>query len=182
VHLEYPSPDLTDGVVRLRPWSELDLACVREAATDPAIPAGTTVPAIFTPDEGRAFIQRQRARIERGEGVSLAIAEARADEARGLVWLAVRSQPGVTGLGYWVVPSARRQGYGLRAVRLACDWALQRPETHRVEAWVEPENVPSQRLLAAAGFVREGVLRSFLTVGARRADAIVFARFRDGPE
>src|SRR4051794_40132897 len=61
--LAYPDPELTDGVVRLRPWSEDDLDCVREAATDPRISAGTTVPAVFTPEEGLAFIGRQRQRI-----------------------------------------------------------------------------------------------------------------------
>jgi RimJ/RimL family protein N-acetyltransferase len=128
------------------------------------------------------FIQRQHARIERGEGVSLAIAQARDDQAIGLVWLAVRPRPGVTGLGYWVIPSARRHGHGTRAVRLASDWALRRPQARRVEAWVEPQNQASQRLLAAAGFAREGVLRSFLTFGDRRADAVVFARAHDAAE
>jgi ribosomal-protein-alanine N-acetyltransferase len=46
----------------------------------------------------------------------------------------------------------------------------------RVEAWVEPENVASQSLLTAAGFTREGVLRSFLAYPTRRADAVVFSR------
>jgi RimJ/RimL family protein N-acetyltransferase len=49
----------------------------------------------------------------------------------------------------------------------------------RLEAWVEPGNRPSQRLLAATGFTREGVLRSFLSFPDQRADAIVFSRIRD---
>ena len=47
-----PSGALTDGSVRLRPWADNDLACVREAGTDPRIPDGTTVPRFFTPDAG----------------------------------------------------------------------------------------------------------------------------------
>ncbi len=177
--LAYPAPPLTDDVVRLRPWSERDLDCVREAATDPAIPAaGTTVPAGFTSEEGRAFISRQRRHIEHGEGISLAIADASCDRAMGLLWLAVRPQPGVMGLGYWMIPSARGQGLGTRAARLAAGWALQRAGTARIEAWVEPGNLASQRLLVAAGFTREGVLRSFLNLGGRQADAIVFSRTR----
>jgi [ribosomal protein S5]-alanine N-acetyltransferase len=49
----------------------------------------------------------------------------------------------------------------------------------RVEAWVEPENLPSQRVLTAARFRREGVLRSFLSCAGRRADAVVFSRTAD---
>jgi ribosomal-protein-alanine N-acetyltransferase len=176
VRLAYPDPALTDGVVLLRPWTPGDLKCVEEAAADPTIPAGTSVPAVFSPEEGLAFIERQGLRIDHGEGVSMAVADAGTDRAVGLIWLPLRPQPGVVGLGYWVVPRARGTGVGTRAVRLATNWALTLSGAARVEAWVEPENAPSQRLLTAAGFVREGVLRSFLHLDDRRADAIVFSR------
>jgi hypothetical protein len=50
---------LSDGVILLRRWEETDLDCVERAAADPDIPKGTTVPATFTPAEGRAWIERQ---------------------------------------------------------------------------------------------------------------------------
>lgn len=172
VVLRYPSPDLSDGVVTLRPWRDDDLACVEQAATDPRIPAGTTVPAVFTREAGLAFVARQRRRAEDGEGLSLAIeADGR---AVGLLWLGVRPQPRVLGVGYWVIPDARGRGFGTRAVRRATLWALDTAGWSRVEAWVAPVNVPSQRLLASAGFQLEGRLRSFLDGG--RTDALVFAR------
>lgn len=175
--LAYPDPMLTDGVVLLRPWQPGDLDCVREAGTDPRIPAGTTVPSVFTPEAGGAFIARQRRRVESGEGISLTVADVLTDRARGLIWLPLRPQPGVMGLGYWVVPSSRGQGLGTRAVRLAAAWALSGAGMARVEAWVESDNLASQRLLLAAGFIREGVLRSFLAVGGTtRADAAVFSQ------
>ena len=59
---------------------------------------------------------------------------------------------------------------------LPSDWALPALGVARLEAWVEPDNEPSLRVLAAAGFAREGVLRSFLTLGGRRADAVVLSR------
>ena len=46
----------------------------------------------------------------------------------------------------------------------------------RVEAWVEPGNSASRRVLTTAGFVCEGTLRSFLSFPTRRADALVFSR------
>lgn len=117
--LTYPDPDLTDEVVRLRRWRETDIDCVRQAAMDPGIPEGTTVPALYRPDAGRAFIRRQWQRAENGAGVSVAIAAAESDEALGLLWLGIRPQAGVLGLGYWVVPGARRRGLARRATRLA---------------------------------------------------------------
>lgn len=110
------------------------------------------------------------------DGVSLIVADAETDETLGLVFLPVRPQAGVVGMAYWVAPHARGRGIGTRAVRLAADWALARPGTVRVEAWVSPANVASQRLLTAAGFTHEGRLRSFTDFGDRRSDVIVFSR------
>lgn len=172
----YPTPDLSDDMVRLRRWSERDLDCVEQAGRDIRIPIGTTVPAIFSREAGLGFIHRQWQRIENGEGISLAITEASTDRAVGLVFLGVRPQAGVMGLGYWVVPDARGRGIGTRAVRLASAWALDVAGVARVEAWVEPTNAASVRLLVSAGFRREGLLRSFLSFGDRRADVIVFSR------
>ncbi len=174
--LKYPDPDLTDGVVRLRRWRESDIDCIRQAAADPGIPEGTTVPAHCTPEAATAFIQRQWRRVETGEGLSMAIADAASDEALGLLWLGARPQAGVVGIGYWIVPGARRRGLAGHATRLATAWALDGAGMTRVEAWVEPANIASQLLLTSAGFKREGVLRSFLAFANRRSDAVVFSR------
>ena len=129
---------------------------VREAGTDPSIPSSTTVPSSWTIDAGRAFIDRQRNRIESGEGISLAIHAFNPDRTVGLVSMMLRRQPGVIGLGYWVVPSARQRGFARRAAILAGDWAVGSGGFARIEAWVEPDNQPSQSVLTAAGFELEG--------------------------
>ena len=58
----YPDPDLRDIVVRLRRWSEDDVECIRDASTDPDIPKGTSVPAVFTEEGGRSFVRRHSRR------------------------------------------------------------------------------------------------------------------------
>jgi len=111
--------------------------------------------------------------------MSLAVANAGTDEARGLAVLLERPQPEVVGIGFWVVPLARRRGLATHAVALLSRWALVEAGVARVEAWVEPENTASQRVLMGAGFKREGVLRSFLSFAERRADAVVFSRIAE---
>jgi RimJ/RimL family protein N-acetyltransferase len=172
----HPVASLTDGSIELREWAYDDVGCVEAAGADPRIPAGTTVPAHFTPQAGRAFIERQWSRADAGEGISLAIHAVGLGKAVGLVSMMLRPQPGVIGLGYWIVPVARGQGYATRAALLASDWALGDGGFARIEAWVEPNNVASQAVLAAAGFEREGLLRSFLVVDGERSDAFVYAR------
>lgn len=176
MELFYPDPEPTDGVVRLRQWLLTDIECVRRASADPSIPQGTSVPAVFTPEAGRSFIKRVRSRLENSEGVALALTNAGTDEAVGQVWIGVRPQPGVVGLGYWVVPDARQRGLATRAVRLAATWALGPLGAARIEAWVAPDNEPSMRTLASTGFHQEGVLRSYLVFGNERSDMVVWSR------
>jgi ribosomal-protein-alanine N-acetyltransferase len=106
--------------------------------------------------------------------VSVAIADHDTDEALGLVILQPRRQPGVAGLGYWIVPKARRRGLAGRAVGLMTEWGLA--GFARVEAWVEPGNLASQRVLESNRFVREGLLRGFLVLGSPRADVLLYSR------
>ena len=73
VELFYPDPELTDGVVGLRPWRLADHECVRLAGTDPQISRCTTVPAVYTPVEGRAFIERHRRKISIHRKIALAL-------------------------------------------------------------------------------------------------------------
>lgn len=177
--LRYPTR-LADGVVRLRPWAEDDVACVEQAARDPRIPEATTVPADYTHDAGLAFVRRQHERLSSGQGWSLVVADHDTGVALGFVGMMVRPRPGVAGLGYWIVPAARGRGLACRAVGLLTGWALE--TFARVEAWVEPDNTASQRVLAANGFEREGLLRGFLVLGTRRTDIVVFSRLRGGCE
>jgi [ribosomal protein S5]-alanine N-acetyltransferase len=175
VVLSYPDPPLTDGVVVLRKWTESDIGCVEEASRDPDIPSGTTVPASFTPAEGLAWIERQWGRADKGEGLSLAIADAGSSEALGNINLLFRRQPLTAEIGYWLIPRVRRRGLGSRAVALFARWAVTGAGLVRVEALVVPDNMPSQRVLEKAGFRREGHLRSYLVFDQQRADALMYS-------
>jgi [ribosomal protein S5]-alanine N-acetyltransferase len=175
VRLSYPDPALTDGAVVLRRWEESDIGCVEEASHDPSIPEGTTVPARFTPAEGLAWIERQWERSDKGEGLSLAIADAGSNEALGVVVLLFRRQPGTVEIGYWLIPRARGRRLASRAVALVARWALTDAGLARVEALVVPDNIASQRVLEDVGFRREGHLRSYLVFNGRRADAFIYS-------
>jgi [ribosomal protein S5]-alanine N-acetyltransferase len=168
-------PPLTDGTVVLRFWRKTDLGCVDEASRDTRIPKGTTVPDLFTERDGLAFVERQWGRLASGEGVSLVIAAAESDEALGHVTLMLTKQTGTVSIGYWVIERARGQGLASRAVRLLARWALIDVGLARVEAFVEPDNAASVRVLEAAGFQREGLLRSYLAIHPTRADAYIYS-------
>lgn len=71
--------------------------------------------------------------------------------------------------------SARGRGLASRAVRVLVRWALVDVGLARIEAFVEPSNTASMRVLESAGFQREGYLRSYLAIGDGQADAHIYS-------
>jgi ribosomal-protein-alanine N-acetyltransferase len=178
--LAYPDPPLTDGAIRARPWTVQDLPAIESASHDPYIPTVTSVPSVYTDEEGRAFVERQWKRIAGGHGLSLCIADARTDAALGFIGLGLENRAhGRASFGYWVVPGARGRGVAPAAVRLMSAWAFSSLGLARLEILVEPWNSASLRVADQAGFRREGVLRSYEKFKGRRADLIMHARTAD---
>lgn len=106
----------------------------------------------------------------------LAVPDLSDDRAVGLVVVSLRPQPGVGGLGCWVVPRARGRGAASAAVRLITPWSFEALRLQRLEAWVDPTNLASQRVLLSAGFLHEGRLRNFFTTAdGQPSDALVFS-------
>jgi RimJ/RimL family protein N-acetyltransferase len=138
----------------------------------------TTVPAVFTAEAGLAWIDRQWSRLETGEGLSLAIADAESGEAVGAIVAILQPDDelrrGTAELGYWVIERARGDHLAARAVALLSRWALE-GRLLRLEALVEPANTASRRVLERAGFHREGYLRSYLAFPTRRSDAVIYS-------
>lgn len=70
-------------------------------------------------------------------------------------------------LGYWLLPSHWGQGVMRKALPQWLPLAFGKLQLHSVVAYVEPENMASTRLLAAAGFAHEGLLRECTKRGER---------------
>jgi ribosomal-protein-alanine N-acetyltransferase len=90
-------------------------------------------------------------------------------------------------VGYWCGRPFTRQGHTLAAVRLACDFAFRTLALHRLEAACIPENAPSRRLLARAGFAEEGYAKAYLKINGIWRDHVLFGltsplREPEGPD
>ncbi|MFH8410656.1 GNAT family N-acetyltransferase [Streptomyces sp. NPDC018019] len=96
----------------------------------------------------------------------------RADDGTAVGSICFHGPPdgeGAVEIGYALCPAARGAGWATEATRLLADWASGRPEVRTVRAVTEPVNVPSQRVLERAGFVRSGDrygLREYVFAGA----------------
>jgi [ribosomal protein S5]-alanine N-acetyltransferase len=175
-------PTLAAGPFRLRPFTLADTGAVREAASDPLIPLITTVPAAFTQDEVRRFIERQWSRAEQGTGYSFAIADAATDGAVGQagLWLNDLAE-GRASVGYWVIRPARGRRAAASAVRAIARWAHHDLQVPRLQLYVEPWNTASVKTAESAGFRREGLLRSWQEVGSTRKDMYMYGRLATDP-
>ena len=81
-------------------------------------------------------------------------------------------------LGYVLAREHWGKGIATAAARLALGDGFDALGVGRVEAFVDPENVGSVRVLEKAGMIREGLLRRYLVHRGRVRDRYVYATTR----
>lgn len=84
-------------------------------------------------------------------------------------------------LGYWAGAPFAGQGLISDAVRAALIFAFGPLGLHRVEAACLESNAPSQAVLAACGFQKEGLARRYLRIDGHWRDHLLFAKLDDDP-
>jgi ribosomal-protein-alanine N-acetyltransferase len=173
-------PELQSGPVVLRPFSLSDLPLIRLASADPYIPSMTSVPSAYSDDGGCAFIERQLNQASGGHGFPFVIAESSCP-GTGLggmgLWLQ-EIESGRASIGYWVVPSARGNNYAGWALRGLVTFAFAMLAIPRLQLFVEPWNVASQRTAAFAGFTQEALLRGWERIDEVQRDVYSYALLR----
>jgi ribosomal-protein-alanine N-acetyltransferase len=169
-------PVITRPPVMLRPFRDQDAGLVQSVASDPLIPLITTVPASGDLGDARAYIERQRERLACGDGSTFAVADADTGGAVGQIGLRLKNlTDGRASTGYWVAGQFRRRGYVAAALAAISYWELSVEGIHRVELYVEPWNQGSWRAAERAGYVREGLLRSWQQTGHERRDMYMYS-------
>jgi len=163
VPLPYPDPLLAAGEVLLRPWRDADADGIVAAVADPEIPRWTRVPESYARRDALAFLTSQEPMRLRGEHLGLALVAGEDPETvlGSLSLLRPHWQDGRIEIGWWVAAPARGRGLATAGARLLSRWALEVLGVARVDCFVDAENVPSRRVAERAGFVCDGVLRSW---------------------
>ncbi len=175
----WPAEAPAYGHVRLRALEDRDVDMVIDLATDSYVPTIGSLPFRATHRQALDYIARQRGRLAEGEDFSFCVADRSSDTARGGIglWLTSSEQGRATG-GYGVAPSARGHRVAAQALTALTAFAWTLPQVHRIELYIEPWNVASIRSAEAAGFTREGLLRSHQEIAGRRVDMLLYAVIR----
>lgn len=174
--LEYPDPPLGDGVVTLRAWREEEAAVRVAWASDPEIVRWTGVPPGYLLEDARLHGATMEQVRRRGEAIHFAIAEAATDAVLGGCDIRLLPERGRGGeLGYLLAEWARGRGLMHRALTLLIGWSFATLPITRVQALVDPRNLPSIRVLDRLGFRRDVVLHAHRRGPEGLEDRIVFS-------
>ncbi len=78
-------------------------------------------------------------------------------------------------IGYSIDEREQGKGYMKQAVKLACGYAFEFMELHRMEASTLLDNIKSQRVLLGCGFKKVGVSEKYLFIDGKWRDHVNFA-------
>jgi [ribosomal protein S5]-alanine N-acetyltransferase len=73
-------------------------------------------------------------------------------------------------IGYFLDEACNGRGYMTDAVKLACEYAFETAELHRVQAAVMPRNLPSIRVVEKTGFNYDGYAKYYLKINGKWED------------
>lgn len=121
-----------------------------------------------TPKQFRAYIER----MSRPENVAFLVCERRTGQIAGVINLSniVLGLFRSGYLGYYAFSGFERQGFMRLGLRAAIRHAFTRLKLHRLEANIQPGNLPSIRLVKSCGFAKEGYSPRYLKIGGRWRD------------
>jgi RimJ/RimL family protein N-acetyltransferase len=177
-----PNPPLADDGVRLRPWREADLDTAHAGSHDQLVPRFTNVPERQSRAELAAFMASHEPLRRSGAAFELAIADAAEDGFLGTIGLVRIDWTNARGeVGYWLAPHGRGRGAATSAVRLLARGALAALPLARIELHTDPDNAASRRVAVRAGFMEEGLLRSYDARKGRRYDSVVHSLLPSDP-
>jgi RimJ/RimL family protein N-acetyltransferase len=180
--IEFPAAGLDDGTVTVRLIADADLPEIVDACNDPDIARYTTVPAPYGDSDARAWMAHSAAGIAAGSDLGAVVVDSGDGRLLGSVGLhGIDRVSKRCSAGYWVAPEVRNGGIATRAVKLISEFAFRDLGLRRIELWIEPENRASLAVAEAAGFAREGLLRSFMVIAGRRRDMLMYSRLADDP-
>jgi len=178
-----PELELSDGVVRLRPFRPSDVDAMFEAASESIAEVFPWLPWChpgYTRGESETWVAARPAAWANREEMSFVITDAASGRFLGSCALnTFQETHRIANLGYWVRTSAAGRGAASRATRLVARYGLEHVGLSRIEILADVDNRASQRVAEKAGAHREGVLRRRLYMHQRARDAVIYSVIAD---
>ncbi|WP_427051612.1 GNAT family N-acetyltransferase [Paenibacillus sp. TC-CSREp1] len=85
-------------------------------------------------------------------------------------------------IGYELSPKYWHQGFMTEVIEKVVEYGFNNLELNRIEAFVEPKNVGSRRVLEKTGFREEGILKEHYFWKNRFVDNVIYALLKKDKE
>lgn len=170
-----PQPELSSPRLRLREVRDDDAAALFAIHSDARVMRYWSYPAwteLAQAEQKIADIQRQRRELDM---LVWAIADADTDLLIGssAIFYMDLTQARAE-IGYSLHPDWQGRGLASEALQLVLGYAFTKLGLRRIEADIDPRNLPSCRLVERFGFVREGLLRERWHVNGEICDSAIY--------
>lgn len=172
------SPILEGARVRLRPYRAEDREALLAVFGDPRVVRYWSFApwtSLADADAYLAPLLAPPAPDDEPASVPWAIADLATDALLGTTTIfALQREQQRAEVGYSLASAHQGRGLALEAVTLALGYAFDILGLRRVEADVDPRNLPSCKLLERLGFQREGLLRERWNVNGEICDTALY--------
>ena len=174
-----PQPELSSPRLRLREVRDGDAAALFAIHSDARVMRYWSYPAwteLEQAEQKIADIQRQRCDLDM---LVWAIADADTDLLIGssaifhMDLIQARAE-----IGYSLRPDWQGRGLASEALQLILGYVFNELGLRRIEADIDPRNLPSCHLVEKFGFVREGLLRERWQVNGEICDSAIYGLLR----
>lgn len=165
------SPVLEGTKAVLRPFRDSDVPRIVEACTDPETRHWVPVPAPYTEEVGRGYLNSSAWNTATGTMALWAIADPDSDVLLGNLAVLRMDNRTLTGeIGYWMHPDARGRGVMTEAVQLVTNHALAPIDQgglgrRRLTLYAAAGNAASNAIALKAGFTHTGTMRAAERLG-----------------
>ena len=160
-----PVPDRIAAGLQLRLPRVADIPRITEVCQDAEVQRYTRVPAPYTEDHARAFVDLAATGLAEATGLHLVVVDAHDDRVLGAVGLAIDRRDASGEIGYWVAPEVRRQGVTTTACRTLLGHAFDVVGLGYVALWAAADNPASNGVARRLGCTHEGTARRAMLLG-----------------
>lgn len=171
-----PFPELETKRLLLREIKQSDSQDIFQYFSSDEVTRFYDVESFTTIKQAEELIQRWKERFENGQVIRWGIALKSDNRIIGTCgfhgWM---KQHHKAVLGYELAPEFWRQGCMTEVTQKIVEYGFKNLELNRIEAFVEPENAGSRKLLEKIGFSEEGILKEHYYWKNQFVDNIIYA-------
>ncbi len=172
-------PVLKDGMLVLRAIRDDDTDALYRLFAEDAVTRYMDIDSFASIEQATELIHFLRQQWRKGQSMRLAITLAGQDQLIGTIGLHhIQRHHYKAELGYELLPAYWGRGIMTSALDLLLAYAYETLQLNRIEAFVEPTNTPSLKLLLRLGFHYEGRLRDNYYEKGRFTDALLYSLLR----